>query len=226
MQTVWINLATATEALATSGVVAGGSGTECDPTHLYEVLGLMTNSLEHLGDGYFSCFKATVWTTREVLADLNEVDATYVDTILEVMRTWHTTVILAMTGTHTEDHTIWDAKCDTLDEATTKFSQVYETARITCTKAWDDQHKAIQEGDARDPVVDLLDWVLVKTRRAANVAHWMELSFWLIQCWSLIALIPNCLTSRFLESKFNRFAMSSRQASFGNSEIEKLRLRT
>ena len=35
----------------------------------------MTNSLEHLEDGYFSCFNPTVQATREVLADLNEVDS-------------------------------------------------------------------------------------------------------------------------------------------------------
>ena len=114
----------ATEAPATSGVVPGSSGTECDPTRLYEALGLMTNSLEHLEDGYFSCFKAMVRATREVLVDLNEVDATYVDTILEVMRTWHTMVTLAVTGMHMEDRTTWDAKRDTLDEVTAAFGQV------------------------------------------------------------------------------------------------------
>ena len=61
----------------------GGPGAECDPTCLCEVLVLMTNSLEHLEDEYFSCFNTTVQATREVLAGLNEVDVTYIDTVLE-----------------------------------------------------------------------------------------------------------------------------------------------
>ena len=90
-----------TEVPATSEVASGGSGTDWNLTHLYEVLGLMTNSLEHLEEGYFLCFKVTVQATREVLVDLNEVDANYVDTVLDAMGTWHTTVTLAVTDMHT-----------------------------------------------------------------------------------------------------------------------------
>ena len=44
----------ATEAPTTGRTPTGGSGAECDPTCLCEVLGLMTNSLEHLQDRYLS----------------------------------------------------------------------------------------------------------------------------------------------------------------------------
>ena len=56
-----------------------------DPRHLCEVLGQMNNSLEHLERGYFNCFHETVKATWEVLADINEIDANYVDTILTAM---------------------------------------------------------------------------------------------------------------------------------------------
>ena len=58
-------------------MTTGGPGIGCDPTCLYEVLSEMTGSLEHLEDGYFLCFKVTVQAMREVLVDLNEVDANY-----------------------------------------------------------------------------------------------------------------------------------------------------
>ena len=57
----------------------------CSPTHLSEVLGEMNNSLEHLETGYFNCFNETVKATREVLAEVNDIDATYVDALLEAM---------------------------------------------------------------------------------------------------------------------------------------------
>ena len=103
------------------------------------------------------------------LADLNEVDSTYVNTVLDAMRTWHTTVTLAMMDMHMVDYAIWDAKCDALDEATTTFGKVCETACIMHAEAQEDQHKAIKEGDAADPVVELLYQVLVKMRKVANV---------------------------------------------------------
>ena len=56
-----------------------------DPERLCEVLGWMNNSLEHLERGYFNYFHETVKATREVLADINEVDATYVNTVLVAM---------------------------------------------------------------------------------------------------------------------------------------------
>ena len=48
----------------------------------------MTNSLEHLEKGYFDCFNETVVATREVLANMNEIDTTYGDTVLKVMTKW------------------------------------------------------------------------------------------------------------------------------------------
>ena len=57
----------------------------CDPTHLYEALGQM-NSLEHLEQGYFACFQETIKATRTILADLNEVDTTYVEMVFDIMR--------------------------------------------------------------------------------------------------------------------------------------------
>ena len=49
-----------------------------DPKHLCEALGDMNNSLEHLEKGYSDCFHETVKATREVLADINKIDATYI----------------------------------------------------------------------------------------------------------------------------------------------------
>ena len=95
-----------TEPPTTGETPSGNPGTECDPTHLCEALALMTNSLEHLKDGYFACFEATVKATREVLADLNGVDVTYINTVLDVMRAWQTTVILAVMDMWTDDGTI------------------------------------------------------------------------------------------------------------------------
>ena len=80
----------------------GGPGPKCNPTALYEALGLMTNSLEHLEDGYFTCFKETMQATREVLADLNEVDSQYIDSMLDAIGTWHRTAVLAVADMHTD----------------------------------------------------------------------------------------------------------------------------
>ena len=69
----------------------GNANPPCDPTRLCKALGDMNNNLEYLEKGYFECFHETVKATREVLADLNKVDATYVDTVLEAMRKWQQT---------------------------------------------------------------------------------------------------------------------------------------
>ena len=159
-----------TEAPSTSRTPTGGPSAECDPMHLYEVLGMMTNSLEHLEDGYFSCFNATVQATRDVLADLNEADVTYINTVFEVMRAWQSKVSLAVTDMRMDDCNVWDAKCNTIDEATMRFDQICETSRITCAKVHEEQCKAVKKGDAPDPVLELLDRVLEKTRVVANMA--------------------------------------------------------
>ena len=69
---------------------------------------------------------------------------------------------------HTDDCVVWDAKHNTIDEATWKFEQMCETSRIKCAKAREAHQKAVIEGDEKDPIVKLLDQVLEKTRRVAN----------------------------------------------------------
>ena len=130
----------------------------------------MNSSLEHLKDGYFKCFHETIKATWEVLADLNEVDATYVDSVLEAMRKWQVDVSLAMTAMHTEDCTMWDAKCKALNEATQKFGEKCEVSQVTCAKICKAHRKALVKGDEDNPVVILLEKVLKKTRVAANHA--------------------------------------------------------
>ena len=129
----------------------------------------MNNSLEHLETGYFNYFSETVMATQEVLVDLNEVDATYIDTVLEVMRKWQADVTLAITDMHTDDCIVWDAKRNAIDEATQIFGQMCEASPIMCANAHETRCKAVVEGDAKDPVVELLDWVLEKTRKAVNL---------------------------------------------------------
>ena len=141
----------------------------CSPTCLCEALGEMNNSLEHLEMGYFNCFNETVKATREVLAEVNDIDATHVNALLEAMTKWQATVSLTITDMHTDDCAVWDAKCDALDEATQDFRKTCETNRIKHAKAREAHHKAVVAGDEKDPVVELLDWVLVKMREAANL---------------------------------------------------------
>ena len=63
--------------------------------------GKMNNSLEHLERGYFDCFHETVKATREVLADINEIDATYINMVLTVMAKWQKDVTLAIADMYT-----------------------------------------------------------------------------------------------------------------------------
>ena len=132
--------------------------------------GQMNNSLEHLEQGYFNCFHETVKSTREVLADVNEIDATYVDTVLTAMAKWQKDVTLAITDMYTDDCVVWDAKHNAIDEATQKFGETCKASRIKCAAAHEAHQKAVVEGNERDPVIELLDWVLVKTREVANKA--------------------------------------------------------
>ena len=151
----------------TNPQLKGNANPSCDPTCLCEALGEMNNSLEHLKEEYFNCFHATVKATRE---DLNEVDATYVETVLEAMRKWQVDVTLAITAMHTDDCVVWDTKCNAIDEAMWKFGQTCETSHIMHANTREACWKAVIEGDEKDPVIKLLDKVLEKTRIVANHA--------------------------------------------------------
>ena len=153
----------------------GDANPSCDPTRLCEALGEMNNSLEHLERGYFTCFHEMVRATWEVLADLNAVDATYVETVLEAMRKWQADVTLAITAMHTDDCIVWDTNHNTIDNATREFGQACEASHIKCANAHKAHQKAVLEGEKdpmieKDPVIELLDKVLEKTRIAANHA--------------------------------------------------------
>ena len=102
--------------------------------------------------------------------DLNEVDAIYIDTILEVMRKWQAAVTLAIADMQTDDCAMWDVKCNVIDEATQIFGQTCEAICIKRATSRDIRRKVVVEGDAKDPLVELLDWVLEKTRKAVNLA--------------------------------------------------------
>ena len=160
--------ATPTPAKTMTG--AGDARSPLDPTHLCEALGQMNNSLEHLEWGYFNCFHETVKATREVLADLNEVDATYVNTVLVAMGKWQKDITLAIADMHTDDCVVWDAKRNAINKATQEFGKTYKASHIQRANAREGCQRAMVEGDEKDPVVELLDQVLVKMREVANIA--------------------------------------------------------
>ena len=147
-------------------------GTQCplDPRHLCQALGQMNDSLEHLERGYFDCFHETVKATWEVLADINEIDAAYINTVLTAMAKWQMDVTLVITDMHTDDCAVWDAKCNAIDESTQKFGEMCEASRIKCANAHEARQKAVVAGDEKDPVLELLDQVLIKTRQVVNRA--------------------------------------------------------
>ena len=53
-----------------------------------------------------------------MLADINKVDTTYVDTVLTAMAKWQKDVTLAITDMHTDNCVVWNAKRNAIDEAT------------------------------------------------------------------------------------------------------------
>ena len=150
----------------------GAEGTQrpLDPKRLCQVLGEMNDSLKHLERGYFDCFHETVKATREVLADINEIDTTYVDMVLTAMAKWQMEVTLAITDMHTDDCAVLDANCNAIDESTQKFGETCEASHIKCANAHEASQKAAVAGDEKDPVLELLDQVLIKMRQAVNRA--------------------------------------------------------
>ena len=164
--------ATMDTAPAPTETTTGVEGTQrpLDPRCLCQVLGEMNNSLEHLEQGYFDCFHEMVKATQEVLADINEIDTTYIDTVLTVMAKWQKDITLTITDMYTDDCVVWDAKCNAIDEATQKFGEMCEASRIKRAAAHEACQKAVVAGNKKDPVIELLDWVLVKTRKAVNKA--------------------------------------------------------
>ena len=157
---------------APTETTTGLEGTQhpLDPRCLCQALGEMNNSLEHLERGYFDCFHETVKANREVLADINEIDATYINTVLTAMAKWQKDVTLAITDMYIDDCVVWDAKHNAIDEATQKFREMCEASRIKCAAAHEACQKAVVAGDEKDPVIELLDRVLVKTTQTANKA--------------------------------------------------------
>ena len=107
----------------------------------------MNNSLEHLEQGYFACFHETERVTWEILADLNEVDTTYVETILEAMRKWQADVTLMVTAMHTNDCAMWDANRKAIKDALWDFEKVCEASHIKHAK----DHEAHQKAHSRGP---------------------------------------------------------------------------
>ena len=71
---------------------------------------------------------------------------------------------------HTDDCVVWDAKRNAIDEATQEFGEACEASRIKRAVAREARQRAVVEGDKKDPVIELLDRVLIKMREAANKA--------------------------------------------------------
>ena len=105
-----------------------------------------------------------------MLADINKVDATYVDTVLVAMGKWQKDVTLVIADMHTDDCVVWDAKRNAIDEATQEFGEACKASRIKCAIACEAHQRAVVEGDKKDSVIELLDRVPIKMREAANKA--------------------------------------------------------
>ena len=101
----------------------------------------------------------TVKATREVLADINEIDATYVDTVFMAMAKWQKDITLAITDMYTDDCVVWDVKHNAIDEATQKFGETCKASRIKHAAAREARQRAVVEGNEKDPVIELLDRV-------------------------------------------------------------------
>ena len=164
--------ATMDTAPAPAKTMTGAEGTQhpFDPRRPCQLLREMNDSLEHLERGYFDCFHEMVKATREVLADINEIDATYIDMVLTAMAKWQMNVTLAITDMYTDDCSVLDANRNAIDESTQKFREMCEASRIKHAAACEARKKAVVAGDEKDPVIELLDLVLIKTRQAANRA--------------------------------------------------------
>ena len=86
------------------------------------------------------------------------------------MAKWQMDVTLAITDMHTDNCALWDANCNAIDESTQKFGEMCEASHIKHANAREARQKAVVAGDKKDPVLKLLDRVLIKTRQAANRA--------------------------------------------------------
>ena len=84
---------------------------------------------------------------------LNEIDATYVDTVLMAMAKWQKDITLTITDMCTDDCVVWDAKRNAIDEATQKFGQTCEASHIKCAAAREAHQRAVVKCDERDPVI-------------------------------------------------------------------------
>ena len=71
---------------------------------------------------------------------------------------------------YTDDCVVWDTTRNAIDEATQKWRETCEASRIKHAAACETRQKAVVAGNERDPVIELLDQVLVKMRKAANKA--------------------------------------------------------
>ena len=105
-----------------------------------------------------------------MLADINEIDAAYVDTVLTAMAKWQMDVTLVITDMHTDDCAVWDTNHNAIDESTQKFREMCEASCIKRANAREARQKAVVAGDEKDPVLELLDRVLIKTRQVVNRA--------------------------------------------------------
>ena len=71
---------------------------------------------------------------------------------------------------HTDDCVVWDTKRNAIDEAKQKFGGTCKASHIKHATAREAHQKAVVAGDEKDPVIELLDRVLIKTRQVANKA--------------------------------------------------------
>ena len=67
-----------------------------------------------------------------MLADINEVDPTYVDTVLVTMGKWQKDVTLVIADMHTDDCAVWDAKHKAIDEATRVWEVMRSQSHQVC----------------------------------------------------------------------------------------------
>ena len=103
-----------------------------------------------------------------MLADINEINATYVNIVLTAMAKWQKDVTLAITDMYTDDCVVWDAKCNAIDEATQKFGKTCEASRIKRADAREACQKAVVAGNEKDPVIELLNQVLDKDEKGGE----------------------------------------------------------
>ena len=137
---------------------------------MFKCLDSMSKDQNILEDGYYKCVEVVRGVVKEVSADLDDLENTYVTAVMKALAKRQESGAEALQAMHTTNAKEWDKLHTQLIKATVEFCNTCLEAETSEANGLSEVSRKITSGAQKDPAVQILELASKRTRKIVDDA--------------------------------------------------------